>query len=349
MSEHLTVTKKPLIGLSMEDLELFARSLGHQSFRGRQLFDWIYRKNVYDYSEMSDLPISLREKLSDIPLHPLKMVNNDVSTSKQTQKYLFELESGEKIESVLMVDGKRVTICLSTQVGCAVDCDFCATGKMGFIQNLTAGEILDQFLQLQKIIEKKITNVVFMGMGEPFLNYNNLILAADLLHHPKGINMGAWRITISTAGITKKIKQFANDAHPYKLAVSLNGSSQEQRLMTMPITKTQSFSELLEVSQYYTHRTRKRVTFEYVLMAGVNDDTVDAKNLKEILAPINCKLNLIPYNEINGPYRRPSDTVIKLFISSLKNASFPVTVRWSKGQDIDAGCGQLATVSEHNK
>tara|TARA_B100001540_G_scaffold150814_1_gene133668 strand:+ start:2120 stop:3169 length:1050 start_codon:yes stop_codon:yes gene_type:complete len=349
MSEHLTVTKKPLIGLSMEDLELFARSLGHQSFRGRQLFDWIYRKNVYDYSEMSDLPISLREKLSDIPLHPLKMVNNDVSTSKQTQKYLFELESGEKIESVLMVDGKRVTICLSTQVGCAVDCDFCATGKMGFIQNLTAGEILDQFLQLQKIIEKKITNVVFMGMGEPFLNYNNSILAADLLHHPKGINMGAWRITISTAGITKKIKQFANDAHPYKLAVSLNGSNQEQRLMTMPITKTQSFSELLEVSQYYTHQTRKRVTFEYVLMAGVNDDTVDAKNLKEILAPINCKLNLIPYNEINGPYRRPSDTEIKLFISSLKNASFPVTVRWSKGQDIDAGCGQLATVSEVNK
>ena len=349
MSEHLTLTKKPLIGLSMEDFELFARSLGHQSFRGRQLFDWIYRKNVYDYSEMSDLPISLREKLSDIPLHPLKMVNNDVSTSKQTQKYLFELESGEKIESVLMVDGKRVTICLSTQVGCAVDCDFCATGKMGFIQNLTAGEILDQFLQLQKIIEKKITNVVFMGMGEPFLNYNNSILAADLLHHPKGINMGAWRITISTAGITKKIKQFANDAHPYKLAVSLNGSNQEQRLMTMPITKTQSFSELLEVSQYYTHQTRKRVTFEYVLMAGVNDDTVDAKNLKEILAPINCKLNLIPYNEINGPYRRPSDTEIKLFISSLKNASFPVTVRWSKGQDIDAGCGQLATVSEVNK
>ncbi len=349
MSEHLTVTKKPLIGLSMEDLELFARSLGHQSFRGRQLFDWIYRKNVYDYSEMSDLPISLREKLSDVPLHPLKMVNNDVSTSKQTQKYLFELESGEKIESVLMVDGKRVTICLSTQVGCAVDCDFCATGKMGFIQNLTAGEILDQFLQLQKIIEKKITNVVFMGMGEPFLNYNNSILAADLLHHPKGINMGAWRITISTAGITKKIKQFANDAHPYKLAISLNGSNQEQRLMTMPITKTQSFSELLEVSQYYTHRTRKRVTFEYVLMAGVNDDPIDAKNLKEILAHINCKLNLIPYNEINGPYRRPSDTEIKLFISSLKNASFPVTVRWSKGQDIDAGCGQLATVSEVNK
>tara|TARA_B100001250_G_scaffold82023_1_gene67689 strand:- start:5192 stop:6241 length:1050 start_codon:yes stop_codon:yes gene_type:complete len=349
MSEHLTLSQKPLIGLLMEDLELFAGSLGHQSFRGRQLFDWIYRKNVYNYSEMSDLPLSLREKIAEIPIHPLKMVNNDMSTSKQTQKYLFELESGEKIESVLMIDGKRVTICLSTQVGCAVDCDFCATGKMGFIQNLTAGEIIDQFLQLQKIIERKITNVVFMGMGEPFLNYESSILAADLLHHPKGINMGAWRITISTAGITKKIKQYANDGHPYKLAVSLNGSYEEQRLITMPITKTQSFSELLEVSQYYTHQSRKRVTFEYVLMAGVNDNPQDAKNLKQILGPINCKLNLIPYNEINGPYRRPADAEIKLFISALKNASFPVTVRWSKGQDIDAGCGQLATASDYSK
>ena len=349
MQKTQTILDTPLIGRSMNELESLATFLGYKNYRGKQIFDWIYRKNVNGYSEMSDLPNSLIEKLFDIPFHPLKMVNNDISTSKQTQKYLFELKSGEKIESVLMVDGNRITICLSTQVGCAVDCDFCATGKMGFIQNLTAGEILDQFLQLQKIIEKRITNVVFMGMGEPFLNYENSIVAANLLHHPKGINMGAWRITISTAGITKKIKQFANDDHPYKLAVSLNGSNQEQRLMTMPITKTQSFSELLEVSQYYTHRTRKRVTFEYVLMAGVNDNPKDAKDLKEILAPINCKLNLIPYNEINGPYRRPANDTIKLFISSLKNASFPVTVRWSKGQDIDAGCGQLATVSDNSK
>ena len=348
MSERLTTEQKPLIGKSMEDLESFSQSLGEELFRGRQLFDWIYRKNVYNYSEMSDLPIYFREKLSGTPLHPLRMLNNHVSNSKQTQKYLFELESGEMIESVLMIDGKRVTVCLSTQVGCAVDCDFCATGKMGFIQNLTAGEIVDQFLQLQNIIKNKITNVVFMGMGEPFLNYENTISAAHLLHHPKGINMGAWRITISTAGIIKKIKQFANDGHPYKLAVSLNGSNEKQRLLTMPITKAQSFSELLEVSQYYTLRSRKRVTFEYVLLAGVNDDQMDAKELKQILAPINCKLNLIPYNEIDGQYRRPTDNSINAFISSLNNAPFPVTVRWSKGQDIDAGCGQLATISDNN-
>ena len=348
MSERLTTEQKPLIGKSMEDLESFSQSLGEELFRGRQLFDWIYRKNVYNYSEMSDLPIYFREKLSGIPLHPLRMLNNHVSDSKQTQKYLFELESGEMIESVLMIDGKRVTVCLSTQVGCAVDCDFCATGKMGFIQNLTAGEIVDQFLQLQNIIKNKITNVVFMGMGEPFLNYENTISAAHLLHHPKGINMGAWRITISTAGIIKKIKQFSNDGHPFKLAVSLNGSNEKQRLLTMPITKAQSFSELLEVSQYYTLRSRKRVTFEYVLLAGVNDDQMDAKELKQILAPINCKLNIIPYNEIDGQYRRPTDDSINAFISSLNNAPFPVTVRWSKGQDIDAGCGQLATISDNN-
>ena len=207
MLEHVAKEQKPLIGKSMEDLEAFSQSLGQELFRGRQLFDWIYRKNVYNFSEMSDLPNSFREKLSGIPLHPLRMVNDHVSNSKQTQKFLFELESGEFIESVLMKDGKRVTVCLSTQVGCAVDCDFCATGKMGFIQNLTAGEIVDQFLQLQNIIKNKITNVVFMGMGEPFLNYENTMLAAHLLHHPKGVNMGAWRITISTAGIIKKLKE----------------------------------------------------------------------------------------------------------------------------------------------
>ena len=160
--------------------------------------------------------------------------------------------------------------------------------------------------------------------------------------------MGAWRITISTAGIIKKIKQFADDGHPFKLAVSLNGSNEKQRLITMPITKAQSFSELLEVSQYYTLRSRKRVTFEYVLLAGVNDNQMDAKELKQILAPINCKLNLIPYNEIDGQYRRPTDNSINAFLSSLNNAPFPVTVRWSKGQDIDAGCGQLATISDNN-
>ncbi len=332
-----------LIGKKLEDLEALVLSLGTEKFRGMQLFEWLYSKKVDDYEKMSNLPIALREKLKDFSIHPLMLINKDISNSKQTKKYLFALANGNMIESVLMKEGKRVTVCLSTQVGCAVDCDFCATAKMGFIQNLTIGEILDQFLQLQKISNDRITNVVFMGMGEPFLNYENTMEAAHLLHHPKGINMGAWRITISTSGITRKINQFAKEGQPYKLAVSLNASNEKQRLKTMPITKTYPFLELINASREYTVRSKKKITFEYVMLLNINDDTKDAKALIRLLGSINCKLNIIPYNEINGPYKRPNDERVDKFLNALEKAPFPVTIRWSKGQGIDAGCGQLVT------
>jgi len=335
-----------LIGKKLEDLEALVLSLGTEKFRGMQLFEWLYSKKVDDYEKMSNLPIALREKLKDFSIHPLMLINKDISNSKQTKKYLFALANGNMIESVLMKEGKRVTVCLSTQVGCAVDCDFCATAKMGFIQNLTIGEILDQFLQLQKISNDRITNVVFMGMGEPFLNYENTMEAAHLLHHPKGINMGAWRITISTSGITRKINQFAKEGQPYKLAVSLNASNEKQRLKTMPITKTYPFLELINASREYTVRSKKKITFEYVMLLKINDDTKDAKALIRLLGSINCKLNIIPYNEINGPYKRPNDDRVDKFLNALQKAPFPVTIRWSKGQGIDAGCGQLVTKAE---
>ena len=333
----------PLIGKNLEDLEALALSLGTEKFRGMQLFEWLYSKKVDDYEKMSNLPIAFREKLTNFSIHPLMLINKDISNSKQTQKYLFELENGNMIESVLMKEGKRVTVCLSTQVGCAVDCDFCATAKMGFIQNLTIGEILDQFLQLQKISNDRITNVVFMGMGEPFLNYENTMEAAHLLHHPKGINMGAWRITISTSGITRKIKQFTKEGQPYKLAVSLNASNEKQRLKTMPITKAYPFLDLINASRKYTVSSKKKITFEYVMLFNINDDAKDAKALIHLLGSINCKLNIIPYNEIDGPYKRPNDERVDSFINALEKAPFPVTIRWSKGQGIDAGCGQLVT------
>jgi 23S rRNA (adenine2503-C2)-methyltransferase len=184
-----------------------------------------------------------------------------------------------------------------------------------------------------------------MGMGEPFLNYKNSIAAADLLHHSKGINMAAWRITISTAGVVTKIQQFSKEQQPYKLAVSLNGTTQNQRLKTMPITETHSFSNLIKASKDYAYNSRNRITFEYVLMDGINDHPKDAEQLIKILGSIECKLNIIPYNEIGDVYKRPSDEKIEAFMKSLKQASFPVTVRWSKGTDIDAGCGQLVTSS----
>lgn len=346
MTEHNVKQEKPLIGQSMDELVSFAESLGEKSFRGRQLFDWIYRQQIDEISVMTDLSKSFREKIQAIPVHALKLLNRDISPSKKTRKVLFELQDGKQIESVLMVEGNRITVCLSTQVGCAVDCDFCATAKMGFIKNLSVGEIVDQFLQLQKLSDKKITNVVFMGMGEPFLNYKNTIAASDLLHHAKGINMAAWRITISTAGIVPKIIQFTEENHPYKLAVSLNGSTEDQRLLTMPITKAHSFSDLFDASKFYTDVSKNRITFEYVLMKNVNDGEKDAKRLKQILGGIHCKLNVIPYNDIGGDYHRPSDEAIKSFLHPLKKAPFPVTIRWSKGTDIEAGCGQLATTSQ---
>ena len=335
-----------LIGQTLSQLESFAISLGCQEFRGRQLFDWLYSKQVDDYDKMSNLSINFKEQLKEIDVHPLRLINKNISSSKKTQKYLFQLNNGKLIESVLMKEGERVTACLSTQVGCAVDCDFCATAKMGFVQNLTSGEILDQYLHLQKISKHRITNIVFMGMGEPFLNYDNTIESANLLHHPKGINMGAWRITISTAGIIRKINQYTKEGHPYKLAVSLNASNELQRLKTMPITNSNKFEDLINSSKNYTLQSKKKITFEYVMLSNINDNPDDAKALIRQLSSINCKLNLIPYNEINGDYRRPSNEKIDNFLKILVNAPFPVTIRWSKGQEIDAGCGQLATTFE---
>ena len=342
------VFEKPIIGQSLEEMEELLVSLNEKKFRGRQIFDWIYRKRVYDFSKMSDLTKTLREKLDSFKIHPLKLVKGDESGSKKTRKFLFQLSTGEKIESVLMEEGDRTTICLSTQVGCAVNCDFCATAKMGFIKNLSTGEIIDQFVQLKEISKKTITNVVFMGMGDPFLNYTSTIESAALLHHSKGINMAAWRITISTSGIINKINQYTIEKQPYKLAISLNATSQTQRLKTMPITKNQHFSKLLKVAKNYAYHTRKKVTFEYVLLKGINDQTSDGRELVKILNTTNCKLNIIPYNEIDGVYKRPNDDTINKFLGSLNNASFPVTIRWSKGQDIDAGCGQLATGLKNN-
>ena len=334
---------KPIVGQSRKELENALVSINEKSFRGRQIFDWIYKKQIYDFTKMSDLPSHLREKLKSKKIHPLNLIKGENSNTKKTKKFLFQLGTGEQVESVLMEHGDRNTICLSTQVGCAVDCGFCATAQMGFIKNLTVGEIVDQFIQLRQISNKKITNVVFMGMGEPFLNYRNTISAAELLNNSNGINMAAWRITISTSGIINKINQFTEEKQPYKLAISLNGISQSQRLKTMPITKNQTFSNLLIAAKNYAYNSRKKVTFEYVLLDGINDQPSDGRELMRILNNTNCKLNVIPYNEINGEYKRPSETTINNFLDSLKNAMFPVTVRWSKGQDIDAGCGQLVT------
>ena len=281
-------------------------------------------------------------------MHPLNLIKKTGSDLEQTQKFLLQLPYGEKIESVVMEEKKRVTLCVSTQVGCAVDCKFCATAKMGFIKNLTAGEIVDQYLLILNSINKRITNVVFMGMGEPFLNYQQVIKAANLLNHKEGINLSAKRITISTVGIIPKIIRYTQEGHKYKLAISLNGSSQDQRLKIMPISKTHSMDALIKSAWDYYHISKKLITLEYVLLSGVNDDIVDADRLMNLIGNLPCKLNLIPYNEIDGPFHRSSEEKIERFLNRLKRANFTVTIRWSKGTDISGGCGQLAVLDQES-
>jgi len=340
--------KKSLIGKNLDEFSDLCSELGVEEFRSKQLFNWMYRNEVSDFTELKNLPKPLIDDLKrGHCIHPLELINSTNSSSEKTNKFLFKTQSGALIESVLMNEKNRVTLCLSTQVGCALDCKFCATAKMGFKENLSVGEILDQYLLARQKINKSITNIVFMGMGEPFLNYKNVIKAAKLLNDPNGINMGSKRITISTAGVIRKIEEFTKSKEKFKLAISLNGTTNEQRTSIMPINIKNSLEELLNVSRKYTETVNRWLTFEYVLLKEINDSIEDAKRLLSMLAGLKkCKLNIIPYNETDGKFRRPDRDQIEKFVVALRSAKFPITVRWSKGTDIDAGCGQLATKNQ---
>ena len=349
MSNARVAQEVQLVGMYISAMETLASMHDELPFRGKQLFHWVYKQQVDSINAMNTLPSSFRDLLTDeYVLHPLKLIKKTGSDLEQTQKFLLQLPYGEKIESVVMEEKKRVTLCVSTQVGCAVDCKFCATAKMGFIKNLTAGEIVDQYLLILNSINKRITNVVFMGMGEPFLNYQQVIKAANLLNHKEGINLSAKRITISTVGIIPKIIRYTQEGHKYKLAISLNGSSQDQRLKIMPISKTHSMDALIKSAWDYYHISKKLITLEYVLLSGVNDDIVDADRLMNLIGNLPYKLNLIPYNEIDGPFHRSSEEKIERFLNRLKRANFTVTIRWSKGTDISGGCGQLAVMDQES-
>ena len=337
--------KKSLIGKNLDEFSDLCLELGVEGFRSKQLFNWMYRNEVNDLTELKNIPKSLIDDLRiGHCIHPLELINSTNSSSEKTNKFLFKTQSGALIESVLMNEKNRVTLCISTQVGCALDCKFCATAKMGFKENLSVGEILDQYLLARQKINKPITNIVFMGMGEPFLNYKNVIKAAKLLNDPNGINMGSKRITISTAGVISRIEEFTKSKEKFKLAISLNGTTNEQRTSIMPINIKNSLDELLNVARKYTETVNRWLTFEYVLLKEINDSVEDAKRLLSMLAGMKkCKLNIIPYNETDGEFRRPDKDQIENFVIALHPAKFPITVRWSKGTDIDAGCGQLAT------
>ena len=345
MSKSIISQKKSFLDLTASELNEILLDVGEKRFRIKQINNWIYNQNVRSWDEMINLPLSLIKYLkSEILLHPLKLVSINGSENDKTRKFLFQTTRGNHIESVLMREKNRTTVCVSSQSGCILDCNFCATASMGFLQNLNANEIIDQVILLSSYTKSKITNVVYMGMGEPFMNYRQVIESGKLLN--KNMGLGARRITISTAGIAPKIRQIADDNYSFKLAISLNATNDEVRKKIMPITLKHSFKEIIDSAKYYYSKTKRLITFEYVLLNGINDSTNDAKELVKLLKGFPCKLNIIPYNEIGGDYIRPEIKDINQFLFHLKPAKFIVTVRWSNGTDIDAGCGQLAIIEK---
>jgi 23S rRNA (adenine2503-C2)-methyltransferase len=337
------MNKIELKGLDLTELEEFFKALGEERFRAQQLFSWIYGKGVPSFEVMTNISKPLRKKLDETAtIGRLKLISSQRSTIDQTEKFLFQLQDGLLIESVLMFDPPRTTLCISTQVGCGIDCKFCATGFMGFKRHLTAGEIVDQLLAVQDLKGVPVSNAVFMGMGEPFHNYNNVIKASALLSDALGPNLAKRRIVISTSGLVPQIVRFTDEGHKYRLAVSLNATTDNVRSKIMPINKKWPIKELLNASKYYTNKTAQRLTFEYVLMEGINDSVEDAERLRNLVKDILCKINLIPYNATEGTFRRPPDKRILQFYEKLTSLHAPVMIRWSKGEEISAACGQLA-------
>jgi 23S rRNA (adenine2503-C2)-methyltransferase len=255
------------------------------------------------------------------------------------------MPDGMNVESVWMEEGDRTTICVSTQVGCALGCAFCATAKMGWMRNLDAGEITEQVLNIHRIRQNRATNLVFMGMGEPFLNYDNTLKAAKFLAHQKGLSIAARRITISTAGILPGIERFTDEGHAFRLAISLNAPHQDTRTRIMPVNKKYTLQKLTDAARRYAETARKPLTFEYVLLDGINDSPDDALRLLSVIKGIRCKINLIPYNTTGNEFRRPSPEKIDTFYRTLRGGHRVVNLRWSKGEEVQAACGQLFTES----
>lgn len=330
-----------------EEMQQWAVEKGYAPFVGRQIFAWIFAKGTDDPDRMQNIRKDVRQAIRmSGPLKLLEAEKREFSEESATEKFLFRCLDGRAVESVLIASGSRLTLCVSTQVGCAMNCSFCRTAEMGLIRDLRSGEIVEQYLLAQKAAPARITNVVFMGMGEPFHNFEQSMRAAIVLNHEKGPNITARHITISTSGIVPRIREFAHLPYQFKLAISLNAADNATRDRLMPVNRRYPLETLLQAAEYYSTSSKRMVTFEYALIRGVNDREQDAGNLMHLLKKINCKLNVIPYNETDGTYQRPEEEGIRKFLDYLAPASFTVTLRLSGGRGIKAACGQLYLEAE---
>ncbi len=335
-----------------EDLAKYLQSLGEPSYRANQIFNWLYNHLTLKYDEMENIPLTLRKKLeSETLIQSLFKISEVFSPVTKTRKYLFKTLDDNKIEAVVIPEGKRTTLCISTQVGCPLDCKFCATGLMGFKRNLSVGEIVDQYILTAKDYgKKKITNIVFMGMGEPLLNFNATVKAIENLRSELNTGISRNRITVSTSGIPAKIIELADSKLKVKLALSLHSPFDEVRNRLMPVNIKHPLNETLEALKYYAQNTNTRITFEYLMLDGINDRDEDVKGLVRICSMMPSKVNLIPFNKIS--HMAPTGISAELnptpawkiekFANALRNKNITVMVRNTQGDDIAAACGQLA-------
>ena len=332
--------------LSYAEVENSIVELGHQPFRVKQIWEWVYQKYVANFDEMTNLPLSMRVQLDNMfTLGAFTIVSSQRSSDNQTTKVLFRLLDGQLIETVLMKYKKRRTLCISTQVGCAMGCVFCATGQMGFYRNLSTGDIIAQVLyfanQLSQV-EQRVTNVVLMGMGEPLHNYDNTLSAIDRLTDSNGFNLGARKITISTVGLVPAIIRYADEQRQTRLAISLHAATDAERNRLIPVSKKWPLSELMDACRYYIDRTGRRLTFEWALIHEENDTREQAAALGQLLRGMLCHVNLIPLNPTSGYEGGPSmRDRVEEFQEELARFGVSSTVRVRRGIDIQAGCGQL--------
>lgn len=334
-------------GLSLEDLQARLKEYGKEKFRAQQLFQWVYQRGITDFEQMTNLSKTFREELPQLFDFELPKIVQDLISVDGTRKFLFDVGEGKTIEAVLIPSDERLTLCVSSEVGCNMACRFCFTGKQKMSRRLPASEIVGQFVQAHRALkgEKRITNVVFMGMGEPLDNPDAVFKMIEVIHSPWGFNFSRRRVTVSTSGLVDMIPLIAKNK--VRLAVSLNATTNEIRDFVMPINKKWKMESLLDACRQYADETGDKVTFEYVLLKGVTDSLEDARRLKKVVRGIPCKINIIPFNEHPGSgFERPSEETIVAFHQELMDIGLHVLRRKTMGRDIFAACGQLRSKYE---
>ncbi len=334
-----------IYNFSLEELENYFLNIGEKKFRATQVFEWLYRMRINSFSEMTNISKKVITTLEEnFTLEKLEIVTKQVS-SDGTTKYLFKLSDGKLIETVLMRHNYGNSICVTTQVGCNMGCSFCASGELGKVRNLNLGELVEQVLEVQKDLDKnyeKVTNIVVMGIGEPFDNYDNVTKFLRIVNYAKGLEIGARHITVSTCGIVPKIYEFSNFDLQVNLAISLHAPNDELRNQIMKINNVYKINDIMDAVKDYISKTNRRVTFEYILLKDVNDSTKNAKELVKLIKGMNAYVNLIPYNEvITKPYKRVTKEQAEAFYKVLDINHIQATLRMEHGADIDAACGQL--------